>query len=123
MAFLAPITLPGDLVTLSSLLSTFWKLDIWIDDTMLHSWKLSELANVEVLLTVPIHNSQNSSHQTLASLALITAYLPWQWNAAISDARGVSCSALPHAVTNLHQVHQNSAIHPWLHCKECNPCW
>ena len=36
--------------------------------------------------------------------------------------RGLCCSPLPHAITNLYQVHQNSAFRHWLHCKECGPC-
>ena len=101
---------------------TFQEPDIWIDDAALHSWKQNQLAEAEALLTATIHESRNPSRHALAGRALVRARLRW-WDAAVADATKVFVALLSHDVdTNLHQVHQNSAIRHWLHCQECRPC-
>jgi hypothetical protein len=102
---------------------TFQDPDIRIDDAALHSWKHNQLVNAETLLTAEIHESRNPIHHALASRALVRARLR-QWDAAITDATEVCVALLSHALSLIciDQVHQHSAVHHWLHCKECSPC-
>ena len=90
-----------------------------IDDATLHCWKHNQLGNAEALLTAAIHESRNPTYHALACRALVRAHLR-QWDAAIADATEVFLAPLSHALSLIYQVHQNSAIRHWLHCKECS---
>jgi len=78
---------------LALIIATFQAPDIRIDDAALDSWKHSELANAEALLTAAVNKSRNPSHHALASRALVRARLQ-QWDAAIADATEVFVALL-----------------------------
>ena len=99
--------------------------EIPIDDTALASWQHDHLADAEELLTAAIPRSRDAIHHVLASRALVRTRLG-QWDAAIVDAEEVVPILLTYVDTDTilhHQVHQDSAIRHWLHCKICRPCW
>ena len=110
---------------LSHLQPTYQEPDIRIDDAALDYWEHNQLANAETLLTSAVNASLYPSYHALASRALVRARLQL-WDAAIADATQVlvallSCMLMPTLILRL--VHQNPAIHRWLRCKECSPCW
>jgi len=80
-----------DSIPLSCLQPTFQEPDIRIDATVLDSWKRSQLANAETLLTAAVNKSP--THHALASRALIRARLR-QWDAALADATQVFVALL-----------------------------
>ncbi|KAF8548773.1 hypothetical protein OG21DRAFT_1489089 [Imleria badia] len=72
-------------IPLSSLHPTFQEPVIQIDDAALFAWRQGHLANADALLTAAVRDSQNASHDVLASRALVRARLQ-QWDAALVDA-------------------------------------